>query len=117
MDFIMKERGNVRIIIVGHCNINTPNNNNTLLCNYMKSNYNCYQYVKQYTTKYQTIINLEFSNYPYQNVSTIDCYWSAHKMVYTVIDDSHNALCIFTGSFLWYTYDISLSWNLIMKFF
>ena len=92
MDFIMKERGNVPIIIVGDFNINTPENNNTHFCNYMKSNYNCYQYVKKYTTKFQTTIDLIFSNYPYQNVSTIDCYWSDHKMVYTVIDDSHNGL-------------------------
>ena len=43
MEFIMKERGIVPIIIVGNLNINTPENNNTHLCNYMKSNYICYQ--------------------------------------------------------------------------
>ena len=57
----------------------------------MKSNYTCYQCVKEYTTKNQTI-NLVFSNYPYQNVSKIDCYWFDHKMVSTDIDDSHNGL-------------------------
>ena len=109
MDLIMKESVNVPKIIVGHFNINTPENNNAPLCNYMKINYNCDQYVKEYTTKYQTTIDLVFSNYPYKNVSTIDCYWSDHKMVYTVIDDSHNARKIFTGSFLGHSYDISIS--------
>ena len=47
----MKERGNVPIIIVGDFNINTPENNNKPLCNYMKGNYSCYQHVKEYTTK------------------------------------------------------------------
>ena len=37
------------------------------LFNYKESNYNCYQYVKEYTAKYQTI-DLVFSNYPYQNI-------------------------------------------------
>ena len=40
MDFIMKERRNVPIIIVGDFKINTPENNSTPLRNYMKSNYN-----------------------------------------------------------------------------
>ena len=47
---------------------------------------------QEYTIKYQTTIDLVFSNYPYPNVSTIDCYWSDLKMVYTIIDDSHNEL-------------------------
>ena len=45
MDFIMKE-GNVPILIVGDFKINIPKNNNTTLCTYMKSTYNCYQHVK-----------------------------------------------------------------------
>ena len=87
----MKEKGNVPIIIVGDFNINTPEKTIHLYV-ITWSNYNCYQYVMEYTTKYQTTIDLVFSNYPYQNVSTIDCYWSDHKRVYTVIDDSHSAL-------------------------
>ena len=53
---------NVPVIIIGDFNINTPRNNKTPLCNYMKTNYNCNQYVKESTTKYVTTIDLAFSN-------------------------------------------------------
>ena len=76
---------NVPVIIIGDFNINTPRNNKTSLCNYMKINYNCNQYVKESTTKYDTTIDLVFSNLQSLIIGTIDCYWSDHKMVYAVI--------------------------------
>ena len=76
---------NVPVIIIGDFNINTPMNNKTPLCNYMKTNYNCNQYVKESTTKYDTTIDLAFSNIQNLTIGTIDCYWSDHKMVYAVI--------------------------------
>ena len=51
----------------------------------MKINYNCNQYVKESTTKYDTTIDLVFSNLQSLTIGTIDCYWSDHKMVYAVI--------------------------------
>ena len=76
---------NFPVIIIGDFNINTPRNNKTPLCNYMKTNYNCIQYVKESTTKYDTTIDLAFSNIQNLTIGTIDCYWSDHKMVYAVI--------------------------------
>ena len=76
---------NVIVIIIGDFNINTPRNNKTPLCNYMKTNYNCNQYVKESTTKYDTTIDLVFSNVQNLTIETIDCYWSDHRMVYAVI--------------------------------
>ena len=76
---------NVPVIIIGGFNINTPRNNKTPLCNYMKINYNCNQYVKESTTKYDTTIDLVFLNLQSLTIGTIDCYWSDHKMVYVVI--------------------------------
>ena len=49
-------------------------------------NYNFNQYVTEPTTKNQTTIDLVFSNYPHQNTSVIDCYWSAQNLLYTVIN-------------------------------
>ena len=74
VDCIIKERGNVLIIIVGDFNISTPVNNNTPLCNYMKSNYHCYQYVKEYVTKYKQQLIWYFQITPikiYQQLITI----------------------------------------------
>ena len=51
----------------------------------MKINYNCNQYVKESTTKYDTTIDLVFSNLQSLTIETFDCYWSDHKMVYAVI--------------------------------
>ena len=73
---------NVPVIIIGDFNINTPRNNKTPLCNYMKTKYNCNQYVKESTTKYDTTIDLAFSNIQNLTIGTIDCYLSDHKMVY-----------------------------------
>ena len=38
---------NVPVIIIGDFNINTPKDNKIPLCNYMKTNYNGNQYVKE----------------------------------------------------------------------
>ena len=54
----------------------------------MKIRHNCDHRVKGCTTKYQTTIDLGFSNYKYQEVSTTNSYWSGYYMVYTVIDNS-----------------------------
>ena len=82
---ILIEYDNVPAIIIGDFNIPTPNDNTNPLCNYMKAIYKCNQYVNKSTTKYDTTINLVFSNLSNLTVSTINCYWSDHKMVYTVI--------------------------------
>ena len=76
---------NVPVIIMGDFNINTLRNNKTSLCNYMKTNYNSNQYVKESTTKTDTTIDLVFSNVQNLTIGTIDCYWPDHKMVYAVM--------------------------------
>ena len=52
----------------------------------MRKKYNFNQYVTEPTTNNQTTIDLVFSNYPHQNISVIDCYWSDHNLFYTVIN-------------------------------
>ena len=52
----------------------------------MRKKYNFNQYVTEPTTNNQTTIDLLFSNYPHQNTSVIDCYWSDHILLYTVIN-------------------------------
>ena len=52
----------------------------------MRKKYNFNQYVTEPTTNNQTTIDLVFSNYPHQNTSVIDCYWSDHNLLYTVIN-------------------------------
>ena len=82
---ILIEWDNVPVIIIGDFNIQTPKGNTNPLCNYIIYIYKCNQYVNKSTTKYDTTINLVFSNLSNITVGTIDCYWSDHKMVYTVI--------------------------------
>ena len=77
---ILIECDNVPVIIIGDFNIHTPKDNTNPLCNYMKAVYKCNQYVNKSTT-----MDLVFSNLSNLTVGTIDCYWSDHKMVYTVI--------------------------------
>ena len=52
----------------------------------MKSKYNLDQYMKEYTTKYQTTIDLLFSNYPHLTVLSVYSYWSDHYLIYGIID-------------------------------
>ena len=57
---MLKEKTNVSLAIVGDFNIDTPVGSDTLFCSFMKKKYNCDQYVKQCTTKYNTTIDLVF---------------------------------------------------------
>ena len=88
MRYYIIECDNVPVIIIGDFNIQTPKDNTNPLCNYMKAVYKCNQYVNKSTTKYNMTINLVFSNLSNLTVGTIDCYWSDHKMVYTVMGNS-----------------------------
>ena len=83
MDCILKGETDVPLVIMGSAGCDT------LFFSFMKEKDNCDQYVKQCTTKYNTTMGLIFSNYPHQKVSTLDCYWSDHDIIYTVIDDSN----------------------------
>ena len=75
---ILIECDNVPVIIIGDFNVQTPKDNTNPLCNYMKAVYKCNQYVNKSTNKYNTTINLVFSNLSNLTVGTIDCYWSDH---------------------------------------
>ena len=63
MDCILKEKTDVSLIIMGYFNIDMPVGSETPFCSFMKKKYNYDQYVKQCTTKYNTTIDLVFSNY------------------------------------------------------
>ena len=89
MDCILKEKTDVPLVIMGDFNIDTPVGGDTHIFSFMKKKYNCDQYVKQCTTKYNTTIDLVFSNYPHQEISILDCYWSDYDIIYTVTDDSN----------------------------
>ena len=52
----------------------------------MRKKFNFNQYVTEPTTNNQTTIDLVLSNYPNQNTSVINCYWSDHNLLYTVIN-------------------------------
>ena len=75
------------VIILADFIIDISAKSNTPITKYMKTKYNFDQYVNEYTTKYQTMIDLLFSNHPHQTVSSIYCYWSDHNIIYTVIND------------------------------
>ena len=75
------------VIILGDFNTVISTKRNTPITKYMKTKYNFDQYVNEYTTKYQTTIDLLFSYHPHQTVSSIYCYWSDHNIIYTVIND------------------------------
>ena len=87
LDKVLKERNGLPTVILGDFNVDVPANNDSSLCKYMKRKYNFNQFVKQATTKSQTMIDLVFSDYKKQDVSVIDCYWSDHNIIYTAIDD------------------------------
>ena len=87
MDDILRGNNSGHIVIL-HFNINVSLKTNVTFCNYMNVSHNCDQLVKGCTTKYQPTIDLVFSNYKYQEVSTINSYLYDHYMVYTVIDNS-----------------------------
>ena len=74
---------------MGDFNIDTPVGSDTPFCSLMKKKDNGDQYVKLYKTNYNTTIDFVFSNYPHQEVSTLECYWPDHNIIYTVIDDSN----------------------------
>ena len=84
---MLKEQNGLLTVILGDFNLDVPANSDSPLCKYMKRKYDFNQYVKQATTKSQTIIDLVFSNYAKQVVSVIHCYWSDHNIIYTAIDD------------------------------
>ena len=75
------------VIILGDFNIDISAKSNTPITKYMKTKYNFDQYVNEYTTNYQTTIDLLFSNHPHQTMYSIYCYWSDHNIIYTVIND------------------------------
>ena len=75
------------LIILGDFIIDISAKSNTPVTKYMKTKYNFDQYVNKYTTKYQTTIDLLFSNHPHQTVSSIYCFWSGHNIISTVIND------------------------------
>ena len=74
VDNMLSNADDEPIIIIGDFNIDLSVKKNTSFSKFMKSKYNLDQYMKQYTTKYQTTIDLLFSNYPHLNVSSVYSY-------------------------------------------
>ena len=85
VDNMLSNANDQPIIMIGDFNIDLSVKRNTSFCKFMKSKYNLDQYMKQYTTKYQTTIDLLFSNYPHLNVSSVYSYWSDHYLIYGII--------------------------------
>ena len=74
------------LTIIGDFNLDVVDGRHSTFCDIMRKQYNCHEYVTEPTTSNQTTIDLVFSNYPHQNTSVIDCYWSDHNLLYTVIN-------------------------------
>ena len=84
VDNMLSNANDEPIIMIGDFNIDLSFKKNTLFSKFIKSKYNLDQYVKEYTTKYQTTIDLLFSNYPHLNVSSVYSYWSDHYLIYVL---------------------------------
>ena len=87
VDNMLSNANDQPIIMIGDFNIDLSVKKNTSFCKFMKSKYNLDQYMKQYTTKYQTTIDLLFSNYPHLNLSSVYSYWSDHYLIYGIIEN------------------------------
>ena len=85
-DNILSNANDEPIIMIGDFNIDLSVKNNTSFSKFMKSKYNLDQYTKEYTTKYQTTIDLLFSNYLHLYVLSVYSYWSDHYLIYGIID-------------------------------
>ena len=68
----------------GDFNIDLSGKKITPFSKFMKSKYNLDQCMKEYTTKYQTTIDLLFSNYLHLTVSSVYSYWSDHFLIYGI---------------------------------
>ena len=62
VDNMLPNANDEPIIMIGDFNIDLSVKKNTSLSKFMKSKYNLDQYMKEYTTKCQTTIDLLFSN-------------------------------------------------------
>ena len=71
VDNMLSNANDKPIIMIGDFNIDLSFKKNTSFSKFMKSKYNLDQYMKEYTTKYQTTIDLLFSNYPHLNVLSV----------------------------------------------
>ena len=86
IELILKDHNELPLILIGDFNLDAANRANKVFCDTMTTKYDCNQYVIQPTTDNGTTIDLIFSNYPHQNTFTIDCYWSDHNLLCTVVD-------------------------------
>ena len=87
MEAILSNCDHLPLTSIGNFNLDASNGVNKTFCDIMKSKYNCNQYVTPPATNDQTTTDhIFFSNYPHQNTFTIDCYWSDHKLLCTVMD-------------------------------
>ena len=91
MDIIKQTTSQIPLAIIGDFNLDVTHDSNKSFCEVMKTKYNCDQHVTQPTADEQTTIDLIFSNYPHQRTGATDCYWSDHKLLYTVIEPSKAA--------------------------
>ena len=86
MDIVMQNTSQLPLAIIGDFNLDVTHNRNKSFGDVMKRKSSCDQHVTQPTTDEQTSIYFIFSNYSHQRTTAIDCYWSDHKLLYTVID-------------------------------
>ena len=86
MDIIIQNTSQLALVIIADFNLDVTHNSSKSFCDVMKTKYSCDQHVPQSTTDEQTTIDLIFSNHSHQIPAAIVCYWSDHKLLYTVID-------------------------------
>ena len=69
------------VIIVGDFNINITSANYLKLTNLFK-NYKMTQHIFDFTTKYQTTIDLLFSTNNIHSIQVLHAHWSDHNIIY-----------------------------------
>ncbi len=73
-------------IIMGDFNFDISNGCNGNFLKFMKEKCFCNQVMKKMTTKYKTLVDLIFTDFPDVQTEVLKAYWSDHNMIYCATD-------------------------------
>ena len=77
---------NAKKIIMGDFNLDVANESNGNFLKFMKEKFSCYQVLNKMTTKYETLVDLVFTDFSNAQTEVLEAYWSDHNMIYCATD-------------------------------
>lgn len=71
---------------MGDFNLDVANESNGNFLKFMKEKFSCYQVLNKMTTKYETLVDLVFTDFSNAQTEVLEAYWSDHNMIYCATD-------------------------------